>query len=252
MKVKNGIRTGSYTDPIFAPFQVKQLDENARTFEGLSSTWQLDLGDDVIHRGAFKNWLADWRKSGRTLPLIDQHNYGSVRSVVGKLLDAKETKDGLWTKWEIIEGEDGDEILRRLKGGYIDGLSIGYRPLKYDFEDSEDARFGQIRHLREVELLEVSLVIWPMNEGARIDFSSVKALMCRQDLTDEEKKEVVALHERIEARLAEQDDDDDVRQPDPPKTGEEKPEDDGAPDTSLFDRLQLQRLGWRPTHTQEV
>lgn len=236
-----------------APFEVKALDEQARTFEGLSSTWQLDLGDDVIHRGAFKTWLASWRKSGRALPLIDQHNYGSVRSVVGKLLDAKETKDGLWTKWEIIEGADGDEMLLRLKGNYIDGLSIGYRPIKFDFEDSDEARWGQIRHLREVELLEVSLVIWPMNEGARIDFSSVKALLTRRDLTDDERKEVAALHEKIEQRLEqESEDDDDVRQPDPPTKGADEPDDDGAPDTSLFDRLQLQRLGWRPTHTQEV
>lgn len=152
-----------------------QVDVAARTFEGLASTWERDLGDDIIHRGAFKNTLAEWRSSGRMLPLIDQHNYGSVRAAVGKLLDGKETKDGLWTKWEIIPGVDGDEIMNRLKGGFIDSMSIGYKPIKWEMEADESARWGEVRHLKEVELREVSLVLWPMNPGARIDADSIKA-----------------------------------------------------------------------------
>lgn len=158
-----------------APFEVKGLDVEARTFEGLASTWDRDMGDDVIHRGAFKDWLTEWEKGGKVLPLVDQHNYGSVRAVIGKLLEAQEKKDGLWTKWQVIEGADGDEILTRLKGGYIDALSIGYEPVEYDFVKDESARFGEIRHLRKVNVLEVSLVLWPMNQNARIDLDSVKS-----------------------------------------------------------------------------
>ena len=177
-------------------FEVKALDTEARTFEGLASTWDQDLGGDVIHPGAFKRTLDHWRKSGRALPLIDQHNYGSVRSVVGKMLEASETDAGLETKWEVIEGPDGDEILRRLKGGYVDGLSIGYRPIKSDEPTEDERRAGVWRHLKEVELKEVSVVIWGMNPDALIDTDSVKALMdaAREGtLTDEQKKELRAL-----------------------------------------------------------
>lgn len=177
-------------------FEVKALDTEERTFEGLASTWEQDLGGDVIHQGAFKRTLDHWRKSGRAIPLIDQHNYGSVRSVVGKLLEASETSEGLETKWEVIDGPDGDEILRRLKGGYVDGLSIGYRAIKTEEPSEDEQRAGVWRHLKEVELKEVSVVIWGMNPDAVVDTDTVKALMdaAREGtLTDEQKKELRAL-----------------------------------------------------------
>lgn len=183
-------------------FEVKALDTEERTFEGLASTWEQDLGGDVIHEGAFKRTLDHWRKSGRAIPLIDQHNYGSVRSVVGKLLEAKETKDGLETKWEVIEGPDGDEILRRLKGGYIDGLSIGYRAIKTEEPSEEEMRAGVWRHLKEVELKEVSVVIWGMNPDALVDTDSVKALLAKEDRTDEENAELEQLRKKIDRALA--------------------------------------------------
>ncbi len=67
--------------------------------------------------------------------------------------------------------------MNRLKGGYIDSMSIGYSPVKWEMESSDTARWGEIRHLKEVELREVSLVLWPMNPGARINLDSVKAAL---------------------------------------------------------------------------
>lgn len=165
-------------------FEVKSLDLDARTFTGLSSTWDEDLGGDIIHEGAFKNTLKEWKSSGSIIPLIDQHNYGSIRSVVGKMTDAKETDDGLESTFQVIEGPDGDEVLRRIKGQYVDGLSIGYEPVKWEYEEKEDSRWGQLRHLKEVKLHEVSVVIWPMNPGATIDRSTAKAMLAKTDPKD--------------------------------------------------------------------
>lgn len=192
------------TKSLLMPFSVKAVDAEARTFEGLASTWDLDLGGDVIHRGAFKKTIGDWRATGRVLPLIDQHNYGSVRSVVGKMMEAKETKDGLVAKFEVIKGADGDEVLARLEGGYVDGLSIGYRAIKVDYATEAEQLEGIFRHLKEVELREVSVVIWPMNIGARIDTDSIKALIGRyegRDLDEDEKAEVTSLREKLDALL---------------------------------------------------
>lgn len=178
-------------DMVRAALEVKAVDEDARTFRGLASTWDLDLGGDVIHRGAFRRTIDHWRGSGKPMPLIDLHNYGSIRAVVGKMVDAEETEEGLVTEWEIIEGPDGDEVMRRVKGGYIDSLSIGYRAVSFDFSDGEDG--GQIRHIREVELKEVSLVIWGMNEGARIDAASIKSALDAMD--EEQRQQIKALLE---------------------------------------------------------
>lgn len=186
-------KTNTGVTKALAPFQVKAVDEEERTFTGLASTWQEDLGGDVIHRGAFAKTLQEWKAGKKVLPLIDQHNYGSVRMVVGKMLEARETADGLEADFEVIDGPDGDEIMRRLKGGYVDGLSIGYRAVKWEIEETGDNYYDRIRHLKEVQLYEVSVVIWPMNEGARIDSDSVKAALLA--LTPEQKAEFRALLE---------------------------------------------------------
>jgi HK97 family phage prohead protease len=165
------------------PCEVKEADDGELIFEGLASTWELDLGGDVIQRGAFARTLDHWRGSKKIIPLLDQHQYGSVRAVVGKLLDAKETEAGLYTRWQMLDSDDGREVYQRIKGGYIDGLSIGYRVI------GEAPVKDGVRYIKEVALEEVSAVIWPMNPGARI--MAVKAAMAK--LSDEERKEVGAL-----------------------------------------------------------
>lgn len=199
-----------------APFLVKaeSIDEDSRTFEGLASVWGLDLGDDVMHRGAFKKTLGEWKKSPDAIPLLNSHNQWDVMSALGQMLEAEETKDGLWTKWEIIDGEDGDRVLARLRPSLRTGkspvskMSIGYVPKKFDFEESETARFGQLRNLREVELKETSLVLFAMAPGARIDVQSVKsfyefAAAAQPQLVDPEvKAELRRLSSRIGKLLA--------------------------------------------------
>src|SRR5688572_8887969 len=90
-----------------ARWETKGVDIEERTFEGLLATWDEDLGADVIHRGTFKEWIADWKRSGETIKLLDHHNTWRFRDAMGRLLDAEEEKDGLWTKWRVVRGEDG-------------------------------------------------------------------------------------------------------------------------------------------------
>lgn len=227
--------------------EVKQLDEEARTFEGLASTWDLDLGNDVIKRGAFRETIKEWKESGRVLPLLDSHNWFSVRDAVGKLLEAKETEDGLWTRWKIVPGQDGDEILARLRpdedsGPFVDSMSIGYVPVEWAMDEETG-----IRTLKKVDLHEVSLVLFPMNPEARIDSATVK---------DRARKDVEALLARcpegmrceVKAAIREA-----TEVPDPaPEVKDEPPEleldlspekDAGEPpDFALFDQLRLRRL----------
>lgn len=198
------------------PFLFKAADEQARTFEGLLSVWGLDLGDDVMHPGAFKKTLKEWKGSPDAIPLLNSHNHFDVLSAFGQLLDAKETDDGLWTKWEIIPGDDGDRLLARLRPGSngrspVSKMSIGYEATKVDFEESDEARFGQVRNLREVRLKEGSLVIFPMAPGARIDTSTVKSFLSDPesvdptDLTPEVRAELRRLSGRIGSLLARKD-----------------------------------------------
>jgi HK97 family phage prohead protease len=181
-----------------APFSVKALDEGARSFRGLASTWQKDLGNDVIHKGAFKKTLAEWSKSkGRPIPLLDGHDRMSVLKVLGKMVDAIETDEGLEAEFEMVPDDaDAAAALKRVKGGFVSALSIGYTPVEFSDEKDSSGLLSRTRHLKEIKLHEISLVVFPMNEGARIDASSVKSLLDAAkagQLTDDEKAELLAL-----------------------------------------------------------
>jgi HK97 family phage prohead protease len=177
-------------------FELKATER--RTFEGLLSTWDLDSGGDKVVPGAFKRWLGEWKKSGRTVPLIDTHGnggeYSSVRQVIGKLIDADEVDEGLSTKWYVLDSPEGDEYHARVKQGLLDEMSMGYSAPGKRAATADEAKAGIKRWLTDVEVKEGSLVIWGMNSNARINTMSVKSIndtlaqMKRETLTDDDIK----------------------------------------------------------------
>lgn len=189
---------------LFRSFEIKATDDAERTFTGLAAAFSLDQGGDVILPGAFKRTLADWRRAKKLMPLMDSHNYGSVRAVIGKMLAAAETSEGLEATFQVIDGPDGEEVYRRVKGGFVDGLSIGYRAIEQRAPTEAEARAGIWRFLKEVALQEVSVVVWPMNADARIDLGTVKSLLAaakHRELTTDELDELKDINTQIQALL---------------------------------------------------
>lgn len=136
-----------------------------RTITGYSATWDLDLGGDQIQPGAFAKSIAAWKSGEREIALVDTHDSGSVRNVLGRLVDAKEDDIGLLTTFELIDGDDATEALYRVEAGAVRGLSIGYLLPKGAAVIDE---LTGIRTITEVDLEEVSLVLFPMNPHAII------------------------------------------------------------------------------------
>lgn len=172
--------------------EIKTVDEAAHTFTGLAAAWSLDLGDDVIQRGAFKRTLDRWEgnKAKRPIYLLNGHNPYDIGSVVGKMTGARETDAGLETDWLFVPDDPASEAaFKRVKGGFVTAMSIGYTPMEWEMA-KENGR--TIRRLKEVKLHEVSLVVFPMNEDARIDAASVKSLAQWTEMTAEERAAYVA------------------------------------------------------------
>lgn len=138
--------------------EIKSL--SAMQFEGHGAVFgNVDRGGDVILPGAFARTLAQ-HKSDDTLPaMFWMHD---VTRVAGKWIDMVEDDRGLATKGELAPTDLGKEIHTLLKMDAVRGLSIGYIPTKVDYDD------GGVRLLKEVELLEVSIVAIPMNPKAQI------------------------------------------------------------------------------------
>src|SRR4051794_10361603 len=114
---KSGPPTLRALERIVVPIAIKSetIDLTERTFEGLSATWELDLGNDRIKRGAFKDSIAEWKSGTDAIPLLNSHDHYNIFAAIGQLVDAQETKDGLWSKWEVLDGPEGDAVLNRLR-----------------------------------------------------------------------------------------------------------------------------------------
>ena len=150
--------------------QPLQLKASGGRLKGYASTFGLppDSYGDIIDRGAFSEWLREWRTKGKPLPLLDSHSMTSVRSIVGKLVEAKEDDYGLWTAFELLDGPDGEEVRRRVAAGLLNGLSIGYH-VKDTRQPTESEREAGVRRvLTSVHLAEISVVIAPANDLARL------------------------------------------------------------------------------------
>ena len=79
-----------------------------------------------------------------------------------------EDNKGLFVKGQLAMGtQKGREAYELLKMGALDGMSIGFRadPEKQGYNENKRG----VRTLKEVDLMEISLVTFPMNESALIE-----------------------------------------------------------------------------------
>jgi HK97 family phage prohead protease len=112
-----------------------------------------DRGGDLIKTGAFARSL---ERCG-AVPLLWQHAPGRP---IGRIEYLKEDKRGLRVIGRLSEGAAGREAAALLKEGAVKGLSFGYRVREASGEGP--------RELTDLELVEVSLVTFPMQPKARV------------------------------------------------------------------------------------
>ena len=131
-------------------------------FEGYASIFgNKDLGNDVIEKGAFMRSLR--RKGAKKIKMLYQHDTKEPIGVFDKVM---EDQNGLYVKGRLAMGtQKGKEVYELMKMGAIDGLSVGYR-VDSKGQSYDDKR--KYRVLKEVDLMEISAVTFPMNPRARI------------------------------------------------------------------------------------
>jgi HK97 family phage prohead protease len=138
-------------------FEFKEMNEEEGTFTGYGAVFDnRDLGNDVIHFGAFTKSI---QEHGKDIKICYQHDF---HNPIGKILEMKEDEHGLWIRGKIVptEGSSGGKsVLMLMRSGVLDALSIGYDTVKSKFE-------GVIRHLLELKLYEISIVTLGMNPAA--------------------------------------------------------------------------------------
>ncbi|MCF8708568.1 HK97 family phage prohead protease [Rhizorhapis sp. SPR117] len=127
--------------------------EGSVRFAGYAAVFdRVDRGGDVVRRGAFVGVM------GKAVPLLWQH---APDKPIGVIEHVSEDARGLRVIGRLSgRTAAGREAAAMLKDGALDGLSFGYRV--------REAGDGRPRELRALDLVEVSLVTFPMQPLARV------------------------------------------------------------------------------------
>lgn len=128
----------------------------ARTFSGYASVFNgLDSYGDMIAPGAYAKTLEN-----RDRPIRMRWNH--FGPVIGKFTEIHEDEHGLWVEGELTPGHSvAEDAAASLKHGAVDGLSIGYRVVEAESR-------GDARLLKEIDLVEISVVEEPADMNAQI------------------------------------------------------------------------------------
>jgi len=153
--------------------EVKFASDKTGVFSGYGGvTRNKDYGGDVIAPGAFKNTLREWEDKGKLPPMLLQHGGGFLGGAldqlpVGKYTAMEENSKGLKVEGELfaLSTERGQYIYEGMKSGTLDGLSIGYRVKEFVLGTKPTE---PRRTIKSLDLVEVSIVTFPMNDKARI------------------------------------------------------------------------------------
>lgn len=140
-----------------------------RTFSGYGAMFgNTDAHGDVIVKGAFKKSLREHRKAGTMPALLSQHGgYFAAGDMmpIGVWTKMEEDDDGLYVEGRLSDTPRGNEAYTLLRDKALTGLSIGYRAREFSYGTKPDE---PRRTLKDVDLLEVSLVTFPANTLARV------------------------------------------------------------------------------------
>lgn len=160
-------------------FQIKIAKKlGGGVIEGLASTPAIDRGEDIIDPEAFSKALATFLNNPVLL-----WNHDDNHPAIGQILKAEITDDGLFVRAQVSDRE----IWEKIKNGDLRAFSIGYRPLKWETETIDGK---EVRIVKELDLLEISIVNVPMNQEAM--FSMAKSVKSALDALEEKKKGTAA------------------------------------------------------------
>jgi uncharacterized protein len=148
------------------PLDLKAVNEEGE-FEGMASTFDnVDLGGDVIERGAFTEDLNIWRAK-KQLPLMTW--FHDMMKPIGDFKEVTETNEGLFVRGKLWVGQKATELSRMahnmLTGTGPKALSIGFS----SSDTGEEVRDGErVRTIRKIQLFEIAVVPFGMNPLALV------------------------------------------------------------------------------------
>lgn len=170
--------------PFFSiPTEAKTDGSASRKVAGIAAVFgNVDVYDDVILPGAFKNTIEREFKSENAVRHLWQHSFFDPPTAVvtdlkevtreelppAVLEKAPEATGGLFIEREYLEDPESDRIFRAVQKGALNQMSFGFDAIKKIEKTSVDQATGiekTIRFLEEVKLYDTSDVLWGANSA---------------------------------------------------------------------------------------
>lgn len=165
--------------------EVKAIDEENKELTVIATSDSVDRMGDIVDQNGLKQ-SANFKKNS---VLLADHDY-RVEKVLGKVVEiGKPEQIGTKTvrKMRIKFATDisplADFTFKMMKEGFINAVSIGFRPLKTEIKKI-DNKF--VRIFKEWELLELSVVAVPANQDA-VRHALQKGVITQKDIDSLEK-----------------------------------------------------------------
>lgn len=132
-----------------------------KSFEGYAATYgNRDLVGDVIHKSAFEKTVKERGPEGDNMIKILWDHFDPF----GMPKSFKDNDVGLFMQGKALNLSTTDDRMEMMSGGLYKHLSIGYQTVEDKVAWDEDGT----RHLHEIKLYEVSVVMFPANEMAAL------------------------------------------------------------------------------------
>ncbi len=150
----------------------------AGTIEGYASAFggNPDSYGDIVQKGAFLRTLSEHRAEGTMPAMLWSHDQTKP---IGKWTDMYEDDFGLFVKGKLnLDTSHGKDAHAHVVHGDATGFSIGF----YVSPQGKKSGSNGTTILTDVDLVEVSAVVFPANRRARV--SGVKTLQSKSELID--------------------------------------------------------------------
>jgi len=142
-----------------AGYGIEDMDKKKSTVVGYASRFgNIDSHGDIVERGAFKRTVDHNAARVKTLMHHDP------MQIVGKPTKMYEDEKGLYTETKVSDTSMGRDLLTLIEDGVIDEMSIGFIPVREEYDSEMKANM-----LKEVKLVEYSFVSLASNPEARVE-----------------------------------------------------------------------------------
>jgi HK97 family phage prohead protease len=133
------------------------------------SGWEKDWIERIAP-GAFKRTLAE----NPDVVALWSHDASKPAARTPDTLTVREDDTGLAVEIRLVDTATNRDLLTNVRAGIVDSMSFGFIPVKTRWTEQKDADHD-VRTLEDVDLLEVSPVVWPAYPETTIGARSHRA-----------------------------------------------------------------------------